>query len=195
MSDEPFINQYSNRKRRIVYMNAGKQGNFVDVPAPAPGDAGDVLTVQPDLSLAWNASGGGGGGVTTSQTVTTLSNSDLRSTSRIEVVPAQGANTIIVPTFIQLIYNYAGNNPFTNDPFFQFSYDNPNDGDIEITTAGLTESKSMVRFHTCTSNLLDEVECVNVKLTVNVASALTGNAANDNTVTVFVTYYVTTIPS
>lgn len=45
--------------------DSGGQGRWLRVPQPVAGEEGEVLTVQPDLSAAWEpASGGGGPGVT-----------------------------------------------------------------------------------------------------------------------------------
>jgi hypothetical protein len=130
----------------------------------------------------------------------TLTNSQLKNltTTPITLVAAQGAGTIIVPVSMFTRLNYGGNNIFTGAATFRFALG------TGLTTAtaffnigGLDLSASTYYFPTVdtfnsgTGNV--NTNCENQPLVVyNSGTALTGNAANDNTYTIYVLYYVVT---
>jgi len=190
----------------VLVRDTGGQGNWARVPQPLAGEVGEVLTVQPDLSAAWEPSGGGSG--TTLQTSSvTMSNTELRAESPVTLVSAQGSDTVVIPTSIVFISRYGGTNAWTNKTSFEVSYnDSATTGkSVSLTSAGsafwtatqdqfvswnigptlseLTADEQVLSFNLSLSS--------NQPLTCKTAGpTLTGNAANDNTVEVITTYFV-----
>ena len=190
----------------VVIKDTGGQGNWARVPQPLAGEVGEVLTVQPDLSVAWDPSGGGSG--TTLQTSSVImSNAELRANTPVTLVSAQGSDTVVMPVSIAFIMRYGGTNAFTNSSAFDIRYNNvaATDGAINLTPSssfwqatadffgrwniGLTENElgqgNMEVFALSLAS--------NQPLTCQVRVPLTGNAANDNTVEVITTYFVVSV--
>lgn len=187
MSDEPFITRNSNRKRRIVFMNAGKQGAYTDVPQPSAAEAGEVLTAQADGTATWEPAPGGGGGTSFSAT-TTITNAQLRSTTPVTIVAAPGADKVIVVTTVTYVTKYGGSNAWASNQSFDIRYNN--NILVATETPGFTNTDSIYTFDNdiFATGLLSDV--ANVPLTFAMDVALSGNAANDNTLDVTVWYFV-----
>jgi len=173
--------------------DTGGQGNWLRVPQPVAGEEGEVLTVQPDLSAAWEPATGGGG-ATFGQSTTQISNATLRTTNPTTLVAAQGAGTMIVPTQCALRHNYGGNNVWTNGPTPSLSWNN----DTSSVLVPLNDPFQLAAVtQTSISSGVDEVVPTSVydnqPLTFQLSAGLAGNAANDNTATIIVTYLVLTI--
>lgn len=188
--DEPYTAQFALiRKRKIPLIQAGSMG--VSMPQPEAGDVGRVLTVKSDLSLDWEPPSGGGVLVASR----TLSNSDLRSTTAFELVPAQGADTIIVCSNFTVVHNYGGTNVWTSIGAQQIGYQEPTMlNAVTIAGAAFTLATSNMRSGPYTSQASGPISTIiNQPLSFRLATGGTGNAANDNTATVFVEYYVITL--
>jgi len=186
--DEPYTAQFALiRKRKIPLIQAGSMG--VSMPQPEAGDVGRVLTVKSDLSLDWEPPSGGGGAVLVASV--TISNSELRSTTPITVVAAPGADKVIICSNYTIVHNYGGSNVWTALGTFTLGYDSPQVGGVAMAVPTLSASSSQIRSapFTLAANLaLSSV--IDKALTLRVGTPGTGNAANNNTVTVFAEYYV-----
>lgn len=170
--------------------DSGGQGTFVRVPQPTAGQEGDILTVQPDLSADWS--------LPFERTITvTIPNATLKSTTPLTLIPAAGANTIIIVFSVTFIFNYGGNNAFTNAPITPVRY-NALAGSGASYNFGAsfwnaTSSRCATRQNPMSSDNTALSSFVNQPITFECSSAFTGNAANDNTATCILTYTVINI--
>lgn len=167
--------------------DSGGQGSWLRVPQPLAGEEGEVLTVQPDLSAAWEPAAGGG-----SYLVSTVSipNATLKSTNPTTIVPAAGANTVIVPVWVSTLMRL-GTNAFTNNPNTLIRYNNSGSASVTLATdanwgAGSSSmtTQSVPGFRTTLALR------TNQPVTFTLSAALTGNAANDNTADITIAYFV-----
>ncbi len=168
------------------------------------GTSGQVLTSNGAGTLpTWQTSSAGGGLLTTAViTITSPQIKALRA-SPVTLIPAQGAGKTIVLVSCIAKFNYAGTNAFTNGQTVTLRYVDTNG--TQVVTVNLIPSTQITATATSISiansfgtNLLDisptslvenQVLCI-----ANVgASEITGNAANDNTITIQATYYVATL--
>lgn len=184
----------------VVVKDSGGQGNWVRVPAPLGGEEGEVLTVQPDLSVAWEPTQSSGTTILTDSVV--LSNATLKAGTTSTLVSAQGANTVIVPITIAFIMRYGGTNAFTNAPSMQIGYNgSPNFPTLGYAGAAFwTQTNTRVIVWSVpaapTTDMYPSLPLsgmTNQPLTTAFGAALTGNAANNNTLEVFTTYYVISV--
>jgi len=173
--------------------DSGGQGNWTRVPQPLGGEEGEVLTVQPDLSVAWEpATGGGGTGLLTANV--TITNAALKSTvTSTTLIAAPGAGKVIVPIRYVYIMRYGGTNAFTNAPSTRIRYNNANNQSQTTATLNATFWQATTDAYGTppiagTVELLSAFE--NQPLTFIMFAAATGNAANDNTLDVEITYYI-----
>jgi len=195
MSDEPFTSfgtliMQSGIPVRVK--DSGGQGNWIRVPAPLAGDEDDVLTVQPDLTVAWEPPVSSPGNVLSN--VVTYSNANMRAAPvAITLVPAAGAGTVLIPLCYSLKMAYGGTNAFTNAPGFLMRWNDSAAGGAS-TTVGLsttfwqsTASGWGYFVGSVQNQLLSVFE--NQPLTTKLNAGVTGNAANNNTVEI-TTYYI-----
>jgi len=170
--------------------DSGGQGTFVRVPQPNAADEGEVLTAQADGSVAWSNQN-----IMTS--TVTISNATLKSTNATTLVPAQGVGTVVQVISSAWRLNYGGSNVFTSSPATLFRYNNSFGG--QNPTFGNTfweasQDSVTLRYDPLRENPLIASECENLPVTVRLNSAITGNAANNNTVTVVTKYVVNNLP-
>lgn len=190
----------------VIIKDTGGQGNWARVPQPLAGEVGEVLTVQPDLSVAWEPSGGGSG--TTLQTSSVImSNAELRANTPVTLVSAQGSDTVVMPVSIAFIMRYGGSNAFTSDDSFGIRYNGVAGTEevVTVTPGSAFWRATADRFGRWNAGpTLTELGSENVNtfaltlasnqtLTCETRGTLTGNAANDNTVEVITTYYVISV--
>jgi len=170
--------------------DSGGQGSWLRVPQPVAGEEGEVLTVQPDLSIGWDPSTGGSGFL--QRTATSISNATLKSTNAVTIVPAQGAGTVIVPVSWSLVYRYGGNNGFTTTQNFEIKY---NGSSVLWTVAAINFAALMSQLlaQGATSNTGAVSVRTNSALDFKMAVALAGNAANDNTLDIEVVWYTISV--
>lgn len=128
---------------------------------------------------------------------TTITNAQLKAGTPITLISAGGAGTIIYVTSANFKLNYGGNNAFSNTPTAGISYS------TTTTNALITIGAS---FWTATSNYYsipspynavslaaDASALENAAISWVMSAASTGNAANDNTVTVEIKYLTLTL--
>lgn len=125
----------------------------------------------------------------------TWSNADLKAPNPLTILAAQGPGTVIVPISIIMKLHYGGNNPFATFPI-SFTY--TLGGNATTTTASFDLTKSANTYYEfCFVNFgssgKQDTLVENAAATLVMNLALTGNAANDNYVTVTFTYYVVKI--
>lgn len=121
----------------------------------------------------------------------TWSNAALKAGTTLTIIPAQGANTIVLPLWIVLKMNYGGNNAFTNSrnlsiitPMF----------DVAPGAAFWQATANSYAWSMPTDSLTGASAAVtNANIDLVLSGGLTGNAANDNTVTVKARYSLLTI--
>jgi len=166
--------------------DGGGQGTWVRVPAPQAGEEDEVLTVQPDLSVAWSPSSGGG----QLSASLSLSNADLRTTNNFTVVPAAGTDTVIMPTTIIILLNYGGTNVWSNSPSVQLRYNGVSGTASALTTPQWGQASTRLSSQAAPFLTASRTQRNNEPLTFNLGVAATGNAANDNTAEVTVYYFV-----
>jgi len=163
--------------------DSGGQGTFVRVPQPTAGEEGTVLTVQPSLSVDWSLP-------QLRMTTVSISNADLRTTNEILLVPAQGANTMIVPVHITQVHVYGGTNAWTTIGNAFIRYDSFTGTTVALTNVNATATLSQMRQQAMSSNAENLSACTNQPLNYLLDAGGTGNAANNNTAMIYITYYV-----
>jgi len=190
MADEPFISKTPNAKRRVVFMNAGKQSGAASSVPPADGSCeGFVLTCVGGVPTWVPPSDGG-----LLTTTTTISNAQLRSTSPITLVSAQGAGTVVAVRFIDIKFNYGGTNAFTTGGGLVVTYDGDfSNAVIRSSAWDYSQAEDAIGYVACSPTPILSSLAANKQVTFAVAVALGGNAANNNTVTVVVHYEVVTL--
>jgi hypothetical protein len=129
-------------------------------------------------------------------TLTSAQIKTLKATP-ITIIPAQGANTIIVPVMYTAKFIYAGTNQFTNGNDIQLLY-TPFYGVLPVFTAGqihLAVSQYTINSYNIAHTVYNAGRIDNVDFIVrNVGPAeFAGNAADDNTIIIEVLYYVSTL--
>jgi len=191
MTDEPYT-QYG----QIIYESgvplrvndSGGQGDWVRVPNPTAGDIADVLTVQPDLSVAWDPPASSGGGLQVASVA--VSNAELKAATSKTMVTAQGAGTVIIPIRVGIVMHYGGTNAFTNNAGINFRWGTSDC--MSVFGAG-TNTFSTCFFDAGTVSTAALSAAENADLTAKPGNAYTGNAAGNNTATFYALYYVLTL--
>jgi len=163
--------------------DGGGQGDWVRVPQPTAGEEGTVLTVQPSLSVGWTLP-------QLRMAVAEISNAILRTTSNTTLVPAQGPDTIIIPISLTQLPLYGGSNVWTTMGVAGIQYNNNGGTRIVLPNAFFTTATSNMRHTALSSNVETVAVCANEPVVYNMDAGGTGNAANDNTARVYITYYV-----
>jgi hypothetical protein len=167
-----------------------------------PGTSGNVLTSN---GTNWVSSAPGGGGL--SSVTLTLTNAQLKaiSTTPVQIIAAQGSGAIIVPVQTVCKLNYGGTNAFTNSPTMRLLYGSVSNTNNCVQMVGVNNTAfcQATSNQYCTSNTLvgsggssgniSSTVGENTIISVNGSTDFTGNAANNNTMTVVVLYYVLTI--
>jgi len=163
--------------------DGGGQGDWVRVPQPTAGEEGTVLTVQPSLSVDW----------TLPQlriAVADISNATLRTTNPTTLVQAQGSNTLIVPINVVHMHLYGGTNAWTSMGVPGIAYNNNASTRVVLNSAVFTSVQSHQRSQAITQLSETFGTTVNLPITFNMDAGGVGNAANNNTARVYITYYV-----
>jgi len=177
----------------VRVVQGGKNAGYVNVPAPQAGDEDSVLTVQGDLTVAWEPAAAAG--VTLTTATVTVPNATLKSTTAYTLVAAQGAGTVIIPVQTTLVMRYGGTNVFTSvNPNFQFRYN----GVASTGTSNIGPGSGFWQQAFDTIFLYDSflqglgnlTQLDNQPLTIQCSVAAQGNAANNNVLDVITTYYV-----
>ena len=116
----------------------------------------------------------------------------------ITVVPAQGANTIIVPTGVTAKFVYGGNNAFTGTSNVVLTYATHEQAlGILMPNAAITGTANAFSLtvppSTNTGEATGNIDNQAVMVNINPATNLGGNASADNTLIVNMNYFVSTL--
>lgn len=181
-----------------------------DANAGSATPSAGVINILGTGGLETTASGNtvtiAGPGVPQMSTVT-LTSSQVKnlSTTTIQIVPAQGANTIINPISVVAFLNYGGNNPFTTvtNPIIWAFFTNTYSISTVVTQVSgsnaYTQSQSNYEIAPSSGNNggTPVASCVNQPMYIGLSTGSTdigGNAAGDNTLTIQLVYEVITVP-
>jgi hypothetical protein len=163
------------------------------------GSSGQVLTSNGAGSLpTWQAAGGGGGLTSVTVTLTSAQIKALNVTP-IQLVAAPGAGNVVVVVAGICKFTYGGSNAFTGSSGSINLYWGTSTSSINnIIPNSIMTGTSTLALTTGSSNIgvagtaLTNIE--NMALNAfNNNSAFSGNAANNNTVTINIVYYIATI--
>ena len=130
----------------------------------------------------------------TSVTLTSLQIKNLHATP-ITIVPAPGANMYIWPIRVVTKFNYGGNNVFVAGAgqyvylYLGTAFQTLSSSILDAT--GVTASSNNYTYASCTYNTAANAatvinKCLNAKNVI--ATEISGNASNDNTITIGVWY-------
>lgn len=121
----------------------------------------------------------------------TWSNAELKARTDLVLVPAQGADTIIVIDDMLLEMVYGGNNAFSGTPTMTIKYNGVNANPL---TPGATfynqTQNTYLNWDGFLAVAFTAANFVNKDLSISLGAGLTGNAANDNFMRIKVTYSV-----
>ncbi len=178
----------------------GPLGAFVGVGGST---AGYVLTSNGTLQQpTFQAVAGSSEVLTAKVTLTSLQIKALMGTP-IEIIPAPGAGKVIMPISIYYYFLYGGTNAFTNGQLISTRTNNagvytsifefPIQSSTIIASASALLSSNMLSGGGVFSVNVTDMINKNVVVINTGASEITGNAANNNTLTVAIAYYVWTL--
>lgn len=123
---------------------------------------------------------------------TNVTNSQMRATTDISVVTSPGGSTMITPIAIQLIPKYGGTNAWVGSSNIYVTIGGVLCADIStITWIGTADYYKYSNEFTSDSNTISLMK--DKDIIINFSAGLTGNAANDNTMTVIVYYMLTNV--
>lgn len=166
---------------------------------PVPSTSGNVMTSDGTNWTSAAASGGTWGGYTVTTVTGTLSNAQIKAlnASPVQIVAAQGAGTIIIPVQYCLKMNYGGTNVFTAaaSQTINFAYGGALAGTIVLSNAGIVASTVRIAYGNAATQSATYTNQANAALQWwnPIATEISGNAANNNTMPWSVTYIVVTI--
>lgn len=121
----------------------------------------------------------------------TWSNADLKAGNNLLLVPGQGAGTVIVPDLMFMVMNYGGTNAWTSNPATSLLSNGVTMGGL--TTATWTDVFTKIIYVAFPSYNGQNTNVENGAISLHLSAAPTGNAAGDNTVTVFFYYKILNI--
>lgn len=157
-----------------------------------PGTSGNVMTSD---GTNWVSSAPPTGSLFFTQL--NVTNAQLKTAFSLQLIPAQGANTVIVPIFVGWKLKYGGSNVFTNNPTTRLNYSTAVASNIIATNnagnAFWQQASDTFFFAYPQINELSSSNITNVAVYYNSGLAATGNAAGDNTVTVNCLWYISNI--
>ncbi len=164
-----------------------------------PSTSGNVLTSD---GTNWTSAAAPGGGVKTASVTLTSAQIKACRATPITLVAAPGSGSVIVPIVVTAKFNYAGTNVFTNGMNINLRYTNTTGQSVVnsavIPAANIVAAASCytIKNDISTNLIATTVASVDNQLicVANTgASEITGNAANDNTLTVQLQYYIITL--
>lgn len=161
-----------------------------------PGTSGNVLTSD---GTNWTSAAASGGVIVTATGTLTSAQIKALHGTPIAAVAAQGAGVVIVPISVTAKFNYGGSNVFTASATQTIAlfYGTANNIETGIPNAALTGSTSLYGItgisKSSSSIALAAVENIALNWYNSVATEITGNAANNNTMTWSIQYVLVSI--
>jgi len=168
----------------------------------SPGTSGYVLTsngasAQPTYQTPTGPSG-------LNYVKVSLTSTEIKSlvASPKVLVAAQGSGTVIIPLSISAKFTYGGTNVFTNGQTLRVRYGSNTAVSVTsqnlVTITMITASQNLESFQSCftDASAIGIVTTIaeNVQLNLhNQGTEITGNAANNNTLDIYLMYYVLTL--
>lgn len=157
-----------------------------------PGTSGNVMTSD---GTNWTSAASNAGSLSSVQV--TLTNAQLKAATAVQLLAAQGAGTVIIPTATVWKFKYGGTNAFTNAPGQQLTYGSTYNTNTVCTNWGSTTfwraTASRYYENVGSTGTIAASSLENTAIYSTMSMGATGNAANDNTVVVFLFYYVITL--
>lgn len=126
-------------------------------------------------------------------TSATWTNAQLKAGTTLTVVPAPGVGKRLEIVNVTWTLLYGGNNAFTNAPAMAVYTGSYYTLAVPASTTLWQATEDSLLFYNIPNFAVVKSQVDNGALIVTLASALTGNAANDNTVVVEMDYYIETI--
>lgn len=166
----------------------------------APSTSGNVMTSDGTNWTSAAPAAGTWGGYTVTTVSGTLTNAQIKTLNAnpVQIVAAQGAGKIIIPVQYCLKMAYGGTNVFTAAASQQIvlAYNGVASTTIVLSNAGIIASTSRIAYGQFTqsqSALYTTYANTALQFWNLVATEITGNAANDNTMPWTLSYIVVTI--
>lgn len=164
----------------------------------AAGTTGQVLTATTGAPASWAAAPGGG--LQSATVVITSAQVKAIRATPITIVSAQGSGKMIVFVSGMSKLTYGGTNAFTNGQILNLYYNTSAGVQVTVPSfipaASVTGTANAYNAQVATvfvNTAATSLENVPIVLQNAGASEITGNAANNNTITVTIVYYVITI--
>ncbi len=166
--------------------------NWVGTTATYPNTAGTSGNVLTSDGTNWSSTTPAGGTATFNVSTVTLTSAQVKAcrATPIEVIAAQGSGKAIAIHNVVSKFTYGGTNAFTNVQAISVFYNAGTAQSWYVTNAATpmngTASNVIMGQQLLNYNTLANMENVNVVVKNTGASEITGNAANNNTLTVAV---------
>lgn len=208
------INQvlYSSANNVVGGITAANNGTMISSATGVPswlanGTTGQVLTATTSSPPSWTTISTGGGILSSGAITLTSAQIKALHGTPIEIIPAQGAGKVIGIVHAYAKFNYGGTNVFVAGASQNVNlYYGAGTASITSVSGSLINNATLVSSSTqysigdiANSNGVfpiyktTAIENVNVSAYNSVATEISGNAANDNTITIFVLYIVLTL--
>jgi fibronectin-binding autotransporter adhesin len=185
-----------------VKLGGAAEGTLVTssagVISTVTGTAGFVLTANAAGTSPSFQTAPGGGVLTASVNLTNAQIKAIHATP-ITIVAAQGAGTTIQLISCAAKLHYGGTNAFVDGSAFGLSFYYTNNAGVQVgsvmTSTVLTQTSNRIYLSNqiLATNIDTSFENLPVVVTGATATEITGNAANNNTITVNITYKVITL--
>lgn len=160
---------------------------------PTGGTDGQVLTKtsSTDYATAWEDAGGGGGGTPSETVILTHAQILELDDTPVTIVPAAGANKVIVPLSAVAVSDFA--EAYADPVALKLAYAD-NDIDEDFAGTNLFVAGSVIATWAPAPQIIGNPTANNVDLTVRFTSTAPTGGHADNTLTVTVYYQIFDVP-